>query len=490
MKKVLSTAVFALLVSASVSVISGQTANDSQALIRKESVSQKSTESSESGSEKMTGGGSNEAQKYYESGIALYDSNKPQEALTAFKEANKFKPDNPQTHYMLGMAYAKSKAYEEAADSFKRAVGLKSDWAEAHFRLGVVAYVLGRTGQSIEAYNNLLKLNSPLSGILHRVIQGENNRASIAENMGAGVPFWLMSQREVPTVSSNQAVATSRPDATDPVPASKASTGPAPVNVDSVRAASDPPPAAEDSSLSGIYRVGVGDVLDIRLLNSFTPRSTLYSVIEGGLIDMPVAGGPIAVAGLTTEEIQMRIAAELKRRAVEEGARVSVAVRQYASHSVIITGLVSNPGTRFLRREAVPLYVLMAESQARLDAGRVAIMRLGTEKHVIDLSEPSALNFLIRPGDMLSVTARPQEFYYVGGRIGYPGQKMFQPGITLLQAILAAGGLTRKSDYVIELSREGKAGLLTTTTFKLKEIKTGKIQDPRLQPGDRIEVVR
>lgn len=486
MKKVLSTAVFAFLVAASVSVISGQTANDSQALILKE----KTTESSESGSEKMPSAGSNKAQKYYESGIALYDSNKPQEALIAFKEANKFKPDNPQTHYMLGMAYAKSKAYEQAADSFKRAVALKPDWAEAHFRLGVVAYVLGRTSQSSEAYNVLLKLNSPRADILQRVIQGENNRESIAANIRAGVPFWLVRQPELTALSSDHVVATSRLDATNPVPTSKASAGPAPVNIDSVRSASSPPPAAEDFSLSSIYRVGVGDVLDIRLLNSFTPRSTLYSVIEGGLIDLPVAGGPIAVAGLTTEEIQRRIASELKRRAVEEGARVSVGVRQYASHSVIITGLVSNPGTRFLRREAVPLYVIMAEAQARLDAGRVAIMRLGTEKHVIDLSDPSALNFMIRPGDMLSVTAPPQEFYYVGGRIGYPGQKMFQPGITLLQAILAAGGLTRKSDYVIELSREGKAGLLTTTTFKLKEIKTGKIQDPRLQPGDRLEVVR
>ena len=247
--------------------------------------------------------------------------------------------------------------------------------------------------------------------------------------------------------------------------------------------------AAEDLSLAGTYKIGVGDVLDIRLLNSNTPRSTLFSVLEGGLIDLPVAGGPIAVAGLTVEEIQNRIAAELKRRAVE-GARVSVGVRQYASHSVIVTGLVSNPGTKFLRREAVPLYVIMAEAQAHSDAARVAIMHDGSAGTFLDLNDPAALNFLVQPGDTISVTVRPQEFYYIGGHISYSGQKNFQPGITLLQALIAAGGLSRQGTNVVELSREGKDGLLTTTTFKLKEIKAGKVQDPKLEAGDRIEVIR
>src|SRR5215208_693459 len=103
--------------------------------------------------------------------------------------------------------------------------------------------------------------------------------------------------------------------------------------------------------LTELYRVGVGDVLDIRLLNSANSKSTLFTIVGGGVIDLPVAGGSISVAGLTPEEIQTRIAAELKRRAVEENARVSVNVRQYLSHSVTVTGLVVNPGTRFLRRE-------------------------------------------------------------------------------------------------------------------------------------------
>ena len=99
-------------------------------------------------------------------------------------------------------------------------------------------------------------------------------------------------------------------------------------------------------SLTEIYRVGVGDVLDIRLLNSANSKSTLFTVVAGGFIDLPIAGGSISVAGLTPDEIQNIISKELKRRAVDEKGQVSVGVRQYVSHSVMVTGLVVNPGTR------------------------------------------------------------------------------------------------------------------------------------------------
>lgn len=239
--------------------------------------------------------------------------------------------------------------------------------------------------------------------------------------------------------------------------------------------------------LTEIYRVGIGDVLDIRLINSPTNRSTLFTVMPGGAIDLPIAGGAITVAGLTTDEIQDRIASELKRRAVEDKAQVSVGVRQYVSHAVMVTGLVVHPGTRYLRREAVPLYVVLAESQLRNDAGRVMIMRAGTDGDTLELSDPDALNATVQPGDVITVSHKPQEFYYIGGRINYPGQKAFQPGITLLQAILAAGGTSRQENRV-EISRAGTDGRLATIRYRLREIKDGTVEDPKLQAGDRIEI--
>jgi len=247
---------------------------------------------------------------------------------------------------------------------------------------------------------------------------------------------------------------------------------------------------ATTQPLTEVYKVGVGDILDVRFMNSVNAgRSTLFTVVAGGMIDFPVAGGPIMVAGLTADEIQARIAGELKRRAIEDGAHISVGVRQYGSHSVLVTGLIGSPGAHILRREAVPLYVVLAESQLRNDAGRVVILRSGVTGQPLDLSDPVTLNTTVINGDVITVTGRPQEFYYIAGRINYPGQKTYQSGITLLQAILAAGGTSRQNESKVEISRDGTDGRLVTTRFNLKDIKAGVIQDPKVLPGDRIQVL-
>jgi protein involved in polysaccharide export with SLBB domain len=500
MKKVTPTAVLLILVIVSIRVVAAQIGNGSQgpravaSSATKAPTARENSESTDPTSEKTPGVSSLAARKYYESGTRFYDSGKLEEAIEAFKQSAKLQPDNPQTHYMLGMAYSQTKAYKESYESFKLAIRFWPDWPQAHFKLGVIAYVLGRRSESLKAYNHLVRLESPLANSLSRIIKESKDKATLTEGV-TGSDSSVTGTELVRAVAPGKEASSRTVSDTNQVPKTnaesrKAFDGLASSIKDTAPIASDPPATNEETAaLTAIYRVGVGDVLDIRVLNSSTTRSTLYTVIDGGLIDFSIAGGPIAVAGLTTDVIQALIASELKRRAIEERARVSVGVRQYASHSVIINGLVSNPGTKFLRREAIPLYVLMAEAQARLDGGRVVIMRPGSAAVTMDLNDPAALNFLIRSGDMISITARPQEFYYIAGRVTHPGQKVFQQGVTLLQAILTAGGVTRQGDK-IEISREAQDRKLVTTTFNLKEIKAGKIQDPRLQPGDRIEVVR
>lgn len=101
-----------------------------------------------------------------------------------------------------------------------------------------------------------------------------------------------------------------------------------------------------------------------------------------------------------------------------------------------------------------------------------------------------AVNVLVQPGDVINVTARPPQFFYIGGEINAPGQKDFHAGLTLTQAVLASGGVTRFSNNKIRVSRQGSDGRLASTEYNLKEIVSGKVPDPRLQAGDRIEVSR
>jgi protein involved in polysaccharide export with SLBB domain len=98
------------------------------------------------------------------------------------------------------------------------------------------------------------------------------------------------------------------------------------------------------------------------------------------------------------------------------------------------------------------------------------------------------VNALVYAGDVINITTRPTQYYYIAGQVITPGQKIYQSGISLLQAILTAGGLIRQKDVQVEIYREESTGHLFTFKYSLKEIKSGKIADPRLLPGDRIEV--
>lgn len=272
-------------------------------------------------------------------------------------------------------------------------------------------------------------------------------------------------------------------------------------NITTVNAAAPAAPAAPAVStsavanngapaLSSIYRVAAGDTLDIRLLNTLSRESTLYTVLSDGTIDYPLAGEPVKASGLTAEEIAARLASRIK---LYDKPQITIGIREYASHNVIVTGLVENPGTKILRREAVPLYVVLAEAQPRLEAARVSIVRAGTHFAAVDLQDQTQTATLVMPGDFIKVTAAPPpapQFYFIGGQIGAPGQKDFHTGLTLTQAILASGGTTRFAGSKAKVSRQGADGRLTTTEYNLKQIEDGKTPDPHLQPGDRLEVGR
>jgi polysaccharide export outer membrane protein len=244
---------------------------------------------------------------------------------------------------------------------------------------------------------------------------------------------------------------------------------------------------------TALYRVGAGDILDIRLAGGMSKESTLYTIMSTGMLDYPLAGEPFNASGMTTDEIGARLSAELRRRGVFDRAQFRIVIRDYASHTATVSGLVDQPGAKILRREAVPLYVVLSEANPRADAGRAVIISRATgQSKTVDLSDSAALNELISHGDIINITARPQEFFYIGGQINAPGQKDFHPGMTLTQAVLASGGVARDagSKVKVTVSRQGVDGRLVGTEYLLNDIETGQVPDPRLQAGDRVEVGR
>lgn len=249
-----------------------------------------------------------------------------------------------------------------------------------------------------------------------------------------------------------------------------------------------PAKAALTAAATQIYRVGPGDVLDIQLSNYPSRTSTLFTVLPDGVLEYPLAGNPIVVRGMTTVQIATLLQQRIK---IFDNPKVKVDVRDYASHSVTIVGLVSAPGTKILRREAVPLYTVLAEALVLPEAARATIARPGAPPIVVDLKDSRLSAALIVPGDSIKVTGAPPasaQYFFVGGEIKSPGQKAFHPGLTLTQAILASGGTKTSADLKVKVSRQATDGKLATEEFNLRKIQTGKAPDPVLKSGDRLEV--
>ncbi|OLE73487.1 MAG: hypothetical protein AUI36_00550 [Cyanobacteria bacterium 13_1_40CM_2_61_4] len=247
--------------------------------------------------------------------------------------------------------------------------------------------------------------------------------------------------------------------------------------------------SANETALTSVYRVGPGDVLDVRLNQPASAKSTLFTITPSGLLEHPNLNEPLAVAGLTVDEISLRINDDLKRRALADNPKVSVAVRDYVSHTILVSGLAKEPGTKILRREAIPLYVVVADAQPLNEAARVTLVRNESNRiYAIDLAHPAEMNLLVHPGDVITLQANPTQFFYVGGEVKSPGEKTFRRGLTLTQAIIAAGGLTGKSREA-RLARDDGKGFLVASDYKLKDIDSGKLRDPLVQPGDRITVM-
>jgi protein involved in polysaccharide export with SLBB domain len=245
------------------------------------------------------------------------------------------------------------------------------------------------------------------------------------------------------------------------------------------------------SAPTQIYRVGVGDILDIQIRDSLSTRSTLFTVTDGGLLDYPLAGAPLAVGGLTTDAIAQLLRSAIK---VLNNPEINVQVRDYASHTAKVIGFVSLPGDKVLRREAVPLYVVISQAMPLDDAVSVTIVRNGKDLTAIDLAYISFTNQTVLAGDVIKVSAQTPasstEYFFAGGEVNAPGQKSFHTGLSLTQAIMASGGTSMNAGAVVRVSRQGSDGRLTAIEYNLRSIQNGKAADPLIQKNDRVEVSR
>lgn len=239
--------------------------------------------------------------------------------------------------------------------------------------------------------------------------------------------------------------------------------------------------------LSEIYKVGIGDVLFVNLKNS-TQGSSYCTVRPDGTIDFPLGGDDLVVAGQTVETVEEMIRSGIT---LYSDPQVEVKIREYASHKITVSGLVENPGDKSLQREAMPLYAIRSEAIVSQKATKAIIKRAPLLKlESYDLDDVSTDNVLIYPGNSIEFTSGNTlsgKVYYITGNVSSTGQKDLSAGITLYQAVIAAGG-PKDDSRKATVRRKSDNALFSKTAYDLRAIKKGKVADPVLESGDVIEV--
>jgi polysaccharide export outer membrane protein len=403
---------------------------------------------------------SKEAKRLYKEGVKYGLAGLFPQAVQVLQRSVDLDPTNPDAHFALGHAYFDLKQYRNAIESLKTVLALNPKDSEARDRLGLARAMLWEQDSA--------------------KISAERRSAKISPE-----------RRRTTTEPVAQKVAQqASPPTSEPTPEQVSVTAKVPPPTEKTDEPPDDENAAaekEETALTKIYRVGPGDVLDIRI-NDDSSQSTLFTITPAGFLEHPILPEALPAGGLTIEEISSRFESELKRRALVANPKVLVGVRDYASHTILVSGLVKESGTKILRREAIPLYVVVADAQPLPEAARVTVLRNQSgETFDVELGQTSEMNRLVRPGDVITLLPNVTQYLYIGGEVKQPGEKIYRRGLTLTQALIAAGGVTTKAKEA-RLGRDEGNGFLVVTRYKLKEIESGKVQDPPVKPGDRITI--
>jgi tetratricopeptide (TPR) repeat protein len=94
-----------------------------------------------------------------DSGIALTEANRPNEAIPLFRRALVIEPENPCLWLNLGIAQQHTGDYEEALDSFQHALCIDDDLDEAWMSMGLIYYETEQFDLAEENYQSALMRN-------------------------------------------------------------------------------------------------------------------------------------------------------------------------------------------------------------------------------------------------------------------------------------------------------------------------------------------
>jgi polysaccharide biosynthesis/export protein len=263
----------------------------------------------------------------------------------------------------------------------------------------------------------------------------------------------------------------------------------------------------KSSPASERYRIGPGDVLEVRLYRLPELSREALRVDDSGIIRMPLINEDIQAACRTEGELAKDIAG--RYLSLMRNPQVDVFIKEYHSRPVAVIGAVNTPGRFQLQRRIRLLDLLsFAGGPAERAGGNIQVVHstlypscepttadFARSGKSLDLSifrlrdtltGNARSNPYVRPGDVITVLEFEQ--IYVIGNVVRPSSIPLKEKITLSQAIAMAGGTLPDSqrDRVRIIRQNGNTK--EEMVVDLKAINRRRVADVVLRANDIVEV--
>lgn len=252
------------------------------------------------------------------------------------------------------------------------------------------------------------------------------------------------------------------------------------------------------------YRIGPGDVIDIRIYNRANLSRDAVRVEGNGMIRMPLIETEIEAACKTEGELAREIASRYTK--YYRNLQVDVFIREYHSRQVAIIGAVNDQSRFELQRRIRLLELLTYAKGPSSKAGQTiniihssaptSCKQEGSEEDApfatYKLSEvlqglPQA-NPYLEAGDIVTLPEADQA--YIVGNVYTPLTIPLKEPITLTRAIAMAGGVKQdtKKDKIRVVRQEPGTTVKKEIIVDLAAIEKKRAEDLVLQPNDIIDV--
>ena len=259
---------------------------------------------------------------------------------------------------------------------------------------------------------------------------------------------------------------------------------------------------------AGDYLIGEGDTLMISVWGE--KDLTLPVIVRpDGKISIP-AVGEVMAANSTVKDLQTTLTGKIGR--IVKNPIVTVMVTGITNNKVYLFGGGVNSRVYSLTQRTTLLQLLcqLGDQQPPAD-GATGVMGTSNSARDVDIKNAYVLrngkkikqNFydlfvegniaedvVIEPNDVVFIPGYNDKNVYVMGAVNTPRSISYRDGLTVMAAILEAGGFTKyASQNDTMIYRKNGAREITITVKMKKLINDGDLaQNARLQPGDYIVV--